>query len=179
MKPRNFAGLLTVGILALGALTQSAEGTEPPMQHTHDVVSFIDSFTVCGIDVDVQFHWISNEFLRQGADGAEYHSLNVRETNVYTNPETGKSLTQFSTYRNQDQQYRDNGDGTTTVTVKAVGPTRLSGENGVFFMDTSVIVFTFLIDTATREWIADGDLVRYVGLHEERDVCAGVEAALL
>ncbi|MFZ2502484.1 MAG: hypothetical protein WAW88_07430 [Nocardioides sp.] len=179
MKPRNFAGLLTVGMLALGALTQPASAAEPPMQHTHDVVSYADSLNVCGIDVDVKFHWIANEFLRRTASGAVYHSLNVRETNVYTNPESGKTFTQFSTYRNQDMKYSDNGDGTTTVTVKAVGPTRLSGDNGVFFMDTSVLVFTYLIDTATGEWIADGDLVRNVGLHEDRDLCAGVEAALL
>ncbi len=179
MKPGILAGPLTVGILALVALTQPADAAEPPMEHTHDVVSYVDSSTACGIDVDIQFHWIASEFLRQGADGAEYHSINVRETNVFTNPETGKSFTQFSTYRNQEEKFRDNGDGTTTVTVKAVGPTRLTGENGVFFMDTSAIFFTFLIDTATREWIADGDLVRYVGLHEDRDLCAGVEAALL
>lgn len=179
MRARNFAGAVMVGILALGALASPAGAAEPPMQHTHDVVSYVDSVTVCGIDVNVQLHWISNEFLHRDAAGNDYYSLNVRETNVYTNPGTGKSFTQFSTYRNQDQSYRDNVDGTTTVTVKAVGPTRLSGDNGVFFMDTSVFVFSFLIDTATREWIADVGLVRYVGLHEERDLCAGVEAALV
>lgn len=179
MRARNFAGPVMVGLLALGALARPAAAANPPMQHTHDAVSFVDSATVCGIDVDVQLHWISNEFLRLDKAGNEFHSLNVRETNVYTNQETGKSFTQFSTYRNQDQSYRDNGDGTTTVTVKAVGPTRLSGENGVFYMDTSVVVFTFLIDSTTREWVADGDLVKYVGLHEERDLCTGVEAALL
>jgi hypothetical protein len=46
-------------------------------------------------------------------------------------------------------------------------------------MDTSAVFFTFVIDTATGDWVADGDLLRNVGLHEERDVCTGVEAALL
>jgi len=76
-------------------------------------------------------------------------------------------------------RYVDNGDGTTTVTVKAVGPTQLSGENGVFSMDTSVLAFTFLIDTVTGQWVADGDLLKYVGLHETHDLCPGVQAALL
>ena len=179
MKPRNFIALLVLAVLALGAFTQPAEAAEPPFQHVHDVVSYADSVTVCGIAVDVQLHWVSNEFLRHGADGWDYHSINVRETNVYSHAETGKSFTQFSTYRNQDVKYRDNGDGTTTVTVQAVGPTRLSGENGVFFRDTSTFAFTFLIDGLTGEWVADGDVLRYVGLHEERDLCAGIEAALL
>jgi hypothetical protein len=179
MKPRTIVGALALGILAFGASARSAVAAEPPMEHVHDVVAYSDSVTVCGIAMDSDFHWISNEFLRHGADGHDYHSINVRETNVYTNSLTGKSFTQFSTYRNQYMRYVDNGDGTTTVTVKAVGPNRLSGENGVFSMDTSVLVFTFLIDTVTGEWVADGDLLKYVGLHETRDLCTGVQAALL
>jgi hypothetical protein len=179
MNARIYAGPLAAGMLALGTLIQPAGAAESNMEHVHDVVSYADSVTVCGIDVDVHLHWISNEFLRRRADGTEYHAINVRETNVYTNPDTGKAFTQFSTYRNQEEKFRDNGDGTTTVYVKAVGPTRLSGANGVFFMDTTSSLVTFLIDTSTREWVADGDLIRSAGLHEERNLCDGVQAALL
>lgn len=126
MRPLNFAGAVMVG--TLGALAAQQWRWSRPCS-THDVVSYVDSVTVCGTDVDVQLHWIANEFLRRDAAGNDYYSLNVRETNVSTNPETGKFFTQFSTYRNQDQSYRDNGDGTSTVTVKAVGPTRLADDN--------------------------------------------------
>ena len=65
-----------------------------------------------------------------GPDGLAYFLQHGTETDVFTNPAAGKSVTGVAKVIEKDMRVTDNGDGTLTILILATGNATVYGANG-------------------------------------------------
>ena len=145
---RGLAAVVTGGLAVvlagvLGVVPASAAPFEKG--HFHDV--FTETFDCDGtptqVDVDAQGNFIA---VKRGP-GLVYFGDSVRATVVYTNLDTGGTLTEVSTVHSRDLKVTDNGDGTLTILVLATGGYKLYDSDGNFVLsDPGQVRFTFDVD---------------------------------
>jgi hypothetical protein len=123
--------------LALGAtaavLLAAAAGAEPPFRETiHDEFAFVEeNFCDAGLTVEIA---VVADVRVQAAprrrDRLVYFLHHIRETDVFTNLENGKSVRAVSRSIDKDLRVTNNGDGTLTVLILATGNAVVYDENG-------------------------------------------------
>lgn len=108
-----------------------------------------EPFTFCdGLDAEISWHDSVHELIKtRGGDRLVYFSANVRGTSTFTNLETGKTYTNVYQFTDRDQQVKDNGDGTLTITVASPGSDRWYDSNGkLLFVTAGTFWFQLLVD---------------------------------
>ncbi len=120
----------------------------------------------------------------RGRDGATYFAEHFRETELITNLENGKTVSQSTTTNGKDLKVTDNRDGTLTILSKATGNQVVYGADGVAIArNPGQIRLELLIDdggTPTDPFddeFISGSLVRG-STGRSDDVCAAIVAAL-
>lgn len=142
------AGLVLVGLMASST---GAAATPPTVQHFHFTS---DPFTdnVCGIDV-IGVDTVTGVF-SLSATGASLSAARVMT--VFTNPESGKSITFTNAGVGKVSAPIDNGDGTYSVvtTVNGLSPKVSELHGPPLAIDTGSITFLVTFDTATGEFLS-------------------------
>ena len=83
----------------------------------------------------------------KGSGPFPYFADRLQATDVFTNLDNGKSLTQMSQGRAADRKIVDNGDGTITISFQFTGRTFVYGPDGArLFVDSGQFRSEFLID---------------------------------
>jgi hypothetical protein len=150
--------IATLGLatFAGSAAAQAARSTCTPVQHgtVQHIQCTSDPMPVniCGIDL-IQVDTVVVEVLTSPATGA---TLNPRLiTSVFTNPISGKSVTQMEAGLAVSST-TDNGDGTSTDVVTVDGLTKVQVLNGPVLNINVVgsITFEVTYDTATGDFIS-------------------------
>lgn len=143
----NVARTLAVG-LALAMVGSAASAAPLEREHFQDVWSdveegFCDELTV-RVDGDVRGSVL---VVARGQDGLAYWSSSIHGTVVWTNLDTGSTLTRRFSIREMDHEVVDNGDGTLTITVLATGGDQWRGADGrLLLRNPGQIRYQILID---------------------------------
>jgi hypothetical protein len=141
-------GALSV-VLAGGlllAMVQPAAAKLVDRSHEHVVDTFTD--TVCDIPLTITIDFIANDQERLAKSGFPLFKSTGRGTITFTNPETGKSVTNFFAGASKDLTVVDNGDGTITLRTAVTGvPEKIRLSDGtVAIKDVGRVVFVTVLD---------------------------------
>jgi hypothetical protein len=141
-------GVLSV-VLAGGlllAMVQPAAAKLVDRSHEHVVDTFSD--TVCDIPLTITIDFITNDQERLAKSGFPLFKSTGRGTITFTNPETGKSVTNFFAGASKDLTVVDNGDGTITLRTAVTGvPEKIRLSDGtVAIKDVGRVVFVTVLD---------------------------------
>lgn len=126
MSSRSPRGALAaLGAMALTLTTAAAaQADRPQISHFRGSGSHIEQEEGTCMDLpfpllhEVEFNAVLTDQVR---NGTYYFRLVAVNRSVYTNMETGASLTGQSSVQERDQRIVDNGDGTLTITFKTSG----------------------------------------------------------
>ena len=123
--------------LALGAtaavMLAAAASAGPPFRETiHDEFEFVEeNFCDAGLTVEIAVVVdVRVQAAPRRRDRLVYFLHHIRETDVFTNLENGKSVRAVSRSIDKDLRVTNNGDGTLTVLILATGNAVVYGENG-------------------------------------------------
>jgi hypothetical protein len=149
---RWFAAMLALVATVAAALAASAAAEVVFRETFHDegTVVFEDFCDVSGLTVEVAFSVDGRvQAVPHGRDGLVYFLEHLKGTNVYTNVDNDRFLTEVFTVVNKDLRVTDNGDGTLTILVLATGNAVLSGEDGkAIARNPGQIRLAFIVDHA-------------------------------
>ena len=129
---RKFVATLSCCVAASAIFAGLAAARQGFVERFHFEGTFVDE-TECGIDgltLDVvaegRFSAVAH-----GRDRLVYHLDQFRETVIYANPATGKTVTYVSNGINvKTLKVTDNGDGTLTITTQITGRESLYNDDG-------------------------------------------------
>jgi hypothetical protein len=180
------AGLAMVGSMALaaGAFAKPTEHTDFHDEFTEIVDDFCDvSGLTVQVDGVVDGRRLDNP---HGPDGLSYEHENVRGTVVFTNVDTGITVTEVTNAIFKDLRVTDNGDGTLTILVLGTGNTVLYGPDGkAIGRNPGQIRFEVLIDHGgTPIDRSDDEFLEFLGevkgsTGRTDDFCAAVVPVLV
>jgi hypothetical protein len=146
-RARRMATVCGLVVVLAGALGPAPAAAAPiDKGHFHDV--FTEPVDFCpGVHaeraVDVSGSFV---FVKRGP-GLAYYSESVHGTQVFTNLDTGGTLTEIFNVHSKDLKVTDNHDGTLTILVLATGSDRYYDSHGRFVLnDPGQIRFTILVD---------------------------------
>jgi len=139
------SALLAGGLLL--AMVQPAAAQLVQRSHDHIVLTIPDD-EVCGVPVTTTIDIIDNEQERLAKSGFPLFKSTGRGTITFTNPETGKSVTNFFAGASKDLTVVDNGDGTITLRTAVTGvPEKITLSDGTILnMDVGRVVFVSVLD---------------------------------
>ena len=143
----RLVGASAAAVLVGGMAAGSASAAVVSNLHFEDSGS--EPFTFCeGIHAEVSWQDSVHELIKtRGGDQLVYFSANVRGTTTFTNLDTGKTYTNVHQFTDRDQQVKDNGDGTLTITVASPGSDRWYDSDGkLLFVTAGTFWFQFLVD---------------------------------
>ena len=137
--------LLASGLLL--AMVQPAAAKLIERSHDH-IVQTIPDDEVCGIPVITTIDIIDNIKVRLAKNGFPLFKSTGRGRLTFTNPATGKSVSETFSGATKDLSVVDNGDGTITVRTAVTGvPEEVTLSDGtVAIKDVGRIVFVTVID---------------------------------
>jgi hypothetical protein len=185
---------LRVGaILALGAtaavtLATTASAEQILREKIHEEETFVlnDFCDVPGLTIELAFTLDGRvQAVGHGPDRLAYFLQPATVTRVFTNPATGKSVTDVSKFIDKDLRVTDNGDGTLTILVLSTGNVVLYDETGaVLARNPGQIRYEILVDHGGTpadpfddEFLADLGLVKG-STGRSDDFCAAALPAL-
>ena len=147
-RSARFAGLsvlLAVGLLLVMARPAAAQLVE--RSHDH-IVATIPNDEVCDVSVTTTIDIIANDQQRLAKSGFPLFKDTGRGTITWTNPVTGKSVTNFFAGTTKDLTVVDNGDGTITLRTAVTGvPEKIRLADGsTATMDAGRVVFVSVLD---------------------------------
>jgi hypothetical protein len=133
-------GMLAVTVQPAGA--QLVDRT-----HEHVVLTIPDD-KVCGVPVTTTIDFIANQQERLAKSGFPLFLTTGQGTVTWTNPATGKSVSNSFAGATKDLTVVDNGDGTITLRTAVTGvPEKITLSNGrAVTMDVGRVVFVSVID---------------------------------
>lgn len=123
------AGLLVIALMLCGLVAVPALARPIEKEHFRFTGSINADEECPGFDVFVDAH-VSTMVNSRGPDGIPHWSGNFHGLNVWTNRDTGKTVTNRFEATDRDLQIVDNGDGTATITWQAAGSQRIFGPDG-------------------------------------------------
>ena len=111
--------------------TAGAGQVERQTIHEEGTVLLDDFCDVAGLTVELAFVLdIRVHVVPHGPAGLAYFLQHGTQTDVFTNPANGKSVTGVVNVIEKDMRVTDNGDGTLTILILATGNAVLYGANG-------------------------------------------------
>ena len=178
----------SIALVVLGVLASAAVADAAPLERG----SFNDAGSetladLCG-DLDVLHSWeVSGSYLgvARGSDRLVHFRDSVRGTDVWTNPDTGKSLTMKWTTNSRELKVTDNGDGTLTIISQGSGGARFyDGDGKLVLRDPGLIRWEVLVDHAgTPSNPYDDQFIEFLGIvkgstgrndTQDRDFCEDI-----
>jgi hypothetical protein len=150
------SALLACGLLLTMAGSAAAKLVD--RSHAHIVETFSD--TVCDIPLTITLDIIANDQQRLAKSGFPLFKSTGRGTVTFTNPETGKSVTNFFAGASKDLTVVDNGDGTITLRTAVTGiPEKIRLSDGtVAIKDRGRVVFVTVLDYNDTPTNTDDDV---------------------
>jgi hypothetical protein len=130
---RKLVATLASCVAASAALAGQAWGGKIFHETFHDegAVVFED---LCGVEgLTVRDEFVLDGKVRavsRGRDSLPYFAEHLKETELITNPDKGKTVSQVTTTNGKDLKTTDNGDGTTTTLLMATGNQVVYGADG-------------------------------------------------
>ena len=149
-----------VALLAPLGVTASAQAQLVDRSHEHVTNTF--EVQLCGLDLVSATDFIFNEQERIARSGFPLFRGIANGTQMFTNPDTGKSITnQFAGVAFKDLSATDNGDGTITVRTASAGlPEKLVLPNGtIVSKDVGRVVVVSVLDYNGTPANADDDTI--------------------
>jgi hypothetical protein len=147
MRLAGLSAVVACGVLLVTAQPAAAGLVDRSHQH---VVLTVPNDEVCGVPVTTTIDLIANDQERLASSGVfPLLKTTGRGTFTFTNPATGKSVSQFRAgVTNKDLTVVDNGDGTLTYRTAVTGvPERIRLSDGtIVTMDVGRVVFVSVID---------------------------------
>src|SRR5829696_8781569 len=151
-------------VIALAAAVPVAAG-QFEKGHFHDVGEEVQE-DFCDVeDFDVIHSWdISGSFNGVTHQGLVRFRESGRGTNVFTNPETGRSYTQVFNVATRDKAVTDNADGTLTILVQGSGSEKwYDGDGQMVLMNPGMSRWEILVDNAgTPSDPTDDEFIEFV-----------------
>jgi hypothetical protein len=138
------SGLIACGILIAAAQPAAAELVD----RSHEHIAFTDEFVVCDVPVTFTADIVNNTQERIARSGFPLFKSTGAGTAIFTNPETGKSVSNHVASTSKDLTVTDNGDGTITVRTAITGLAeqwRLS-DGTIAIMDVGRIVLVTVLN---------------------------------
>lgn len=128
--------------------------------HQHIVLTIPDD-EVCGVPVTTTVDIIANDQERLAHSGFPLFKNTGRGKITWTNPATGKSVSNFFAGTTKDLTVVDNGDGTITLRTAVTGvPEKITLSNGKpITMDVGRVVFVSVIDYNGTPTNTDDDVL--------------------
>jgi hypothetical protein len=128
--------------------------------HQHIVLTVPDD-EVCGVPVTTTVDVIDNGQVRLAHSGFPLFKDTGRGKITWTNPATGKSVSNFFAGTTKDLTVVDNGDGTITLRTAVTGvPEKITLSNGKpITMDVGRVVFVSVIDYNGTPTYTDDDVL--------------------
>jgi hypothetical protein len=136
-----------VALLALLGATASAQAQLVDRSHEH--ITNTSEVQICGLDLVSTADFVTNQQERIARSGFPLFQGTASGTQTFTNPDTGKSITnQFAGLAFKDMSGTDNGDGTITVRTASAGlPEKLVLPDGtIVSMDVGRVVVVSVVD---------------------------------
>ena len=136
-----------VALLAPLGVTASAQAQLFDRSHEH--ITGTSEVQLCGLDLVSTVDFVTNEQERIAQSGFPLFQGTASGTQTFTNPDTGKSITnQFAGVAFKDLSVTDNGDGTITLRTASAGlPEKLVLPDGtIVSMDVGRVVVVSVID---------------------------------
>jgi hypothetical protein len=162
-RTRWLSATLALCVIAAVSLAAAASAAQISSGTFHEEKSFVfhDFCGVSGLTVegthviDLRVQVVD----RSQGTAPPYFLEHASSTDVFTNPDNGKSVTQMLNALQKDLRITDNGDGTITITALATGNAVLYGPDGrAIARDPGQIRFQILIDTAGTPADPDDDV---------------------
>ena len=147
-----------VALLALLGATASAQAQLVDRSHEH--ITNTSEVQICGLDLVSTADFVTNQQERIARSGFPLFQGTASGTQTFTNPDTGKSITnQFTGLTFKDLSVTDNGDGTITVRTASAGlPEKLVLPDGtIVSMDVGRVVVVSVLDYNGTPTNADDD----------------------
>ena len=166
---RRLGAVLALGTTAAVILAGAASAGQVfrVTVHEEDEVVLEDFCEVPGLTVNLAFVLdVTVQTVPHGQDGLVYFLQQLKETDVYTNPANGKSVTEVSTVTGKDLRVTDNGDGTLTILVLATGNAVLYGADGkAIARNPGQVRFEILVDDGgTPTDPSDDEFLEFLGV---------------
>jgi hypothetical protein len=174
----------------VGSITLAGGATAKPIEHTDFHNEFSETVTdFCEVSgLTVQIDTVEDGrflFNPHGPDGLAYGKSNLRVTTVYTNVDSGNTVTEVINAVDKDHRVTDNGDGTLTILVLSTGNAAVFGQDGkAIARNPGQVRFELLIDDGgTPTDPSDDEFLAFLGLVKGStgrtdDFCAAVVPAL-
>jgi len=158
---RRGARLLIILATVCGAAMVASPAAQAQLvERSHEHVTDTFDVQLCGLDLVSTVDLIANEQERIGSSGFPLFQFTASGTQTFTNPDTGKSITnQFAGLGSKDLSVTDNGDGTITLRTATTGiPEKLRLADGtILTMDVGRLVVVSLLDYNGTPTNADDD----------------------
>jgi hypothetical protein len=150
--------MVTCGMLLV--MVQPAGAQLIDRIHQHIVLTVPDD-EVCGVPVTTTVDVIDNGQVRLAHSGFPLFKDTGRGKITWTNPVTGKSVSNFFAGTTKDLTVVDNGDGTITLRTAITGvPEKITVANGkAITMDVGRVVFVSVIDYNGTPTNTDDDVL--------------------
>jgi hypothetical protein len=151
-RPTSVRTLRTVLPAVAAAVVHATAPTASAqlVDRSHERATFtVSDDQVCGIDVTTTVTFVDNELERIAQSGFPLFQATDRGTVAWTNPTTGKSISNsFAGLSFKDLRLVDNGDGTITLTTQITGRPELltTTDGGLVNIDVGRIVIVSVLD---------------------------------
>jgi FlaG/FlaF family flagellin (archaellin) len=149
----------TASVLA-GAGTAAPAAQAQLVDRSHERITNTSEAQICGLDLVSTADFVLNQQERIARSGFPLFQGIANGTQTFTNPDTGKSITnQFAGVAFKDLSVTDNGDGTITLRTASAGlPEKLVLPDGTIVnMDVGQIVVVSVLDYNGTPTNADDD----------------------
>jgi len=153
-------GVLAAAIGAVVLGTSAAQAQVVDRSHEHVTDTF--DVQVCDLDLVSTVDFVTNEQIRIGRSGFPLFQGAASGTQMFTNPDTGKSITiQFAGVAFKDLSVTDNGDGTITVRTATTGlpEKQVLPDGTIVSMDVGRLVLASVLDYNGTPTNADDDIL--------------------
>ncbi len=133
----------------VGAGTAAPAAQAQLVDRSHEHITNTSKVQICGLDLVSTVDFVSNGQERIARSGFPLFQGIANGTQTFTNPDTGKSITnQFTGVALKDLSATDNGDGTITVRTASAGlPEKLVLPDGTIVnMDVGRVVVVSVVD---------------------------------
>jgi hypothetical protein len=142
-----------VAVAVAGALLAPLEVTASAqaqvVDRSHEHITGTSEVQICGLDLVSTVDFVTNQQERIAQSGFPLFQGTASGTQTFTNPDTGKSITnQFAGVAFKDLSATNNGDGTITLRTASAGlPEKLVLPDGtIVSMDVGRVVVLSVID---------------------------------
>jgi hypothetical protein len=121
MKRFSLVAVAVAGAL-LAPLGVTASAQAQLVDRSHEHITGTSEVQICGLDLVSTVNFVTNEQERIARSGFPLFKAIANGTQTFTNPDTGKSITnRFAGVAFKDLSVTDNGDGTITLRTASAG----------------------------------------------------------